>query len=496
MDNGGRRVTKSAPDYYSSVSIAGIHDSKMKPVLVDTNGQMYIVMTGQEIAVNNLATDYFKKDQNIGFIDGSILNLTVDQENSDRVIQGAVEGNFPVVALDANGIILSRMKGAASGDLVVKILDDCGDTTTITDWVESNDGLNPIDETALVKQGLHSMKLGIDADLSGEDDARWQTGHSYGDMSNYKNDWVYLWVYFLTLDYLPATGTAFRLDFGSDPTQRVYFEVTKAELSVGWNLLKFDLDNPSGTIGVIIWTDIDYIRIMIYEIEGNTTDFSVYVDCIMFVRPTPGAGTLKDIAVDENGILLSKMTGQYADILKPIAIDENGLMLAKMTGLHNSTLKTIAVDTDGVMKANLAVQSLPAMTIRPFYTETKFLTRVNFTIPPTTESDIFTISGQGVVTGGWLFTTRDTWANSCKIEIWVDGTEIIRMDMDTLDLDKINLVGISPLMLLQYNTTDDRYTMGINGPITFESSLVIKGDNEVAGDVTLDLGYLFYALIP
>jgi len=168
------------------------------------------------------------------------------------------------------------------------MFDDCGDSDTVTDWAESEDALNPVQETGYVKDGDYSMKLGVDASLGGTDNAIWTLSRSAKDLSSYSGDWIYLWVYLPTTDYLLASGTALRFEVGSDATHRVYFDWTKAQLSVGWNLLKCDLDNPTGNEGTPDWANTDWGRITVYAVSGNTNDFDVYVDSIKVVRPRPG----------------------------------------------------------------------------------------------------------------------------------------------------------------------------------------------------------------
>lgn len=168
---------------------------------------------------------------------------------------------------------------------ILKILDDCGDTSNIEDWLEVLDGLNPVDETTLVKQGSHAMALGIDADKDAADSGKWENPQNQGDLSGYQHDWVYFWVYLPTLDYLDPGAFCLVYNIGSDVSNRLAFYFTKASLSVGWNLVKCDLDNPSGTFGTVNWTAVDYQTITIYETTDNTHDFTIYVDSIMFVRP-------------------------------------------------------------------------------------------------------------------------------------------------------------------------------------------------------------------
>lgn len=164
------------------------------------------------------------------------------------------------------------------------LLDDCGDTSNIEDWVGTKDGLNPVDNQVYVKQSNHSMALGVDADKDAGDSAWWQKNTNLGDLSAYQHDWLYFWVYIPTLDYLPATGNALRFYWGSDGNNYMQFRWNKSDLSIGWNLLKADFDNPAWEGGTIDWTQIDYQVFLIYESAGNTNDFTVYVDSIMIVK--------------------------------------------------------------------------------------------------------------------------------------------------------------------------------------------------------------------
>ena len=169
--------------------------------------------------------------------------------------------------------------------IIPKILDDCGDTSNIEDWEEAQDGLNPVDNQVYVKQGSHSMALGIDADLSGQEFGQWSNSQAQGDFSNYQSDWIYSWLYLPTLDYLKAAATTFFYRVGSDSANYITFARMKSQLSVGWNLIKCDFDNPSGSAGAIDWSAIAFQRIVMYEVTDNTHDFTIYVDSIMLVRP-------------------------------------------------------------------------------------------------------------------------------------------------------------------------------------------------------------------
>lgn len=172
---------------------------------------------------------------------------------------------------------------------ILEVLDDCGDTSDISNWSENDDGLAPVDNQVYVKEGSHSMALGVDASLVGGIAAYWVNSISLGDLSQYQNDWGYLWFYLPTLDHFNTGAVCLRYYLGSGATDYIRFSWAKGDLSVGWNLLKCDFDNPESSGGTVDWSAIDYQNIRIIEKTGNTDDFTLYVDSIMLVRPFPGA---------------------------------------------------------------------------------------------------------------------------------------------------------------------------------------------------------------
>lgn len=137
-----------------------------------------------------------------------------------------------------------------------------------------------------IKQGAYAVKFPVDASLSGEDKAQWQNNTNLGDLSVYKNDWVYFWIYFSTIDYLRASGGyAIAFQIGNDSSNFLRFDFNKSDLAIGWNLLKCDLVNPTISTGTINWTTIDWRQIVVYEIPSNINDFDAWVDDMKIVRP-------------------------------------------------------------------------------------------------------------------------------------------------------------------------------------------------------------------
>jgi len=184
--------------------------------------------------------------------------------------------------VDGRSVRVTTLLDGTTGGFVRRLF-DCGDDNPVTDWASVvDDALAAAEDTTYVKQGSKSMKLGVDYDLHANDTAWWGYGGQSMDLSEYYDNWVYAWVYLPTLDYLKASGNCLFFYIGNDDSNRLEFKYTKADLSVGWNLLKMDLDNATSGIGTVTWTAIDYMWWGVAHL--NTTDFDIYVDDIKLWR--------------------------------------------------------------------------------------------------------------------------------------------------------------------------------------------------------------------
>ena len=225
--------------------------------LIDSDLNRYDILTGN--IPSGFPVDKKRKLIDLAFSHGA--KDIGDQKVGDREIK-----------------IDSFLNGQTGG--FVRMLFDCGDNNPVSDWsTVGGDALAAVEDTTYIKQGSKSMKLGVDASLDGGDGAWWGYSGSAIDLTNLQNEWLYLWIYFPTLDYLhPSSPSALYFYVGSDAGNRLVFAFSKSELSVGWNLIKLDFDNPYSIDGTVNWAAIDYIYVGVSETIGNTNDFDIYVD--------------------------------------------------------------------------------------------------------------------------------------------------------------------------------------------------------------------------
>lgn len=393
--------------------------------------------------------------------------------HSITTVSGKFDDTFIPVKVDVLGVMLSRMQAVGYGSVVNMVIDDLGDNDPVTNWEALNDGLDPVQESVFVKQGTYSMKCGIDADKSAQHVAWWRRTVDWPDLSNYQHKWIGVWVYFETREYLKVPGTAFAIYIGTNGSNMRSWVWAKGDLALGWNFLQLDLDNPATSSGTIDWSDLGYVWHGVVCVTGNTHDFVYYIDSFLIITPNPNAGNLMDLAVDENGMLLAKMTGEYAGL----------------------PARTIAVDKDGVMKANLSAQDLNWLTIRPAYGEAKQFADGK-SCPAGQETQILSVSGRGVTYGGYLKWISALETGDMDLRMYIDDVLLFTATFTTLKDDGFDKYGFSPIAMIAYDPDASfKYVAGISREITFETSLALKVYNPGASaqDVA---GKLYYALVP
>jgi hypothetical protein len=636
-------MSSGKPDWNRVVTIQGLRNSTYIPLKVDASGQLRISMTGQEIEVNNLASDYLKEDGNVavsnhpsdyfkadqavgsitnnvnvaqtdsnrvisGTLTGITNNVNVAQTDSNRVISGTLTGitnnvnvaqtdsnrvitgsitsianNVNVaqvdsdrtmqgkdgatphyVAVDSAGIILSRMKGAYGGalrDVAVdtnglmiarikgayggalydialdnsgkmltgvfgKIVDeeilhtliDFGSGSPTTEWTAIADADNIRQSEEYAKSGIYGMLFTVDASKGGTRYATVYTTTSRGDVTPFSGDHLYFWVYFSTLDYLNASGSAIEISIGSAGDNRIQFNIALSELNTGWTLIKLDLPNPDATEGTIDWSSIAWLLMTIVEITDNTHDFECAVDGFVFVRQSGFEGYLTEVAVNRAGVMKAEMTGLHSGYSKPmlvdakgrlisvmtgnfsgankmvaldtsgnmttnikgvfdsapkdLALDTNGNMIANMRGDYNGTPTSIAVDVNGVMKANLTSQDISVLSTRPKY-GTYYNIQGFYDFAGTQTRTVFddTTHKPGIIVGGniWLF--ADGSIDAGYFTFYVDESAARQITIMELNRYGFDHPGVSIIYITQYDATNYRYGFGFSSGITFETRL-------------------------
>lgn len=179
---------------------------------------------------------------------------------------------------DFNSLTILRVSGLVDGDKqVIHNLDSISDNGT---WAADSDNTaanNLTRDAVNFVQG--SASLNFDVDTSGTTAQLQNTSLTQVDLSEYTDgSAIFVWV------YIPATTnlSSFTLRWGNDSD--TYHErtvtTTNEGLSfyVGWNLLRFDIDDGVSDAGTVTDSDIDYVRFgmtLSAALTNADTDFRV-----------------------------------------------------------------------------------------------------------------------------------------------------------------------------------------------------------------------------
>lgn len=484
-------MASGKPDWNRIVTIQGKDGDDFRPILVDGAGQMYIALTGQRIDVGQEDSDRIivgKDGEELHYIavdgDGVILSrmqgkydavtqkdVKVDVNgNMISLMKGADGEELTTLFVDDEGKMVARIQGVTGGDLVVYVLDDCGDSDNVSNWAGAIDALDPVESTTFVREGSKSMELGIDASLNGLDYATWVNQQTKGDLTGVNNDKVKIWIWISTIDYLLAAGTALKYGIGSGIGDFYYFNFTKAQLNIGWNELECDLSSPDGSTGTPDWSAIDVQFFDVYEIVANTDDFYIVVDSIVIVRDNPAPGTLKDLNTDANGFLLAKMVASFGDYLKPLACDRYG---------------NVRVNPTQTDKKPLIIGD---------YTQTPIPLAVFRNHPAIETYQLCNIPGPGMILSLLTYHYANVGHTGCFISLIIDGVTIQNKTYATLNAYKMTTDNTAMMPLVNYDTTNNRYMNSTRKWLYFKESLRITIDEVVgtAGNTRLEMNYVLF----
>jgi len=145
-------------------------------------------------------------------------------------------------------------------------IDDC----ETADWTQGGVGSN---ETVNSTSGEYKEGAGcLNLPTSGSGTANWDKTISNTDMSG---NYLFIWFYITVADVdLTDATDAVRITLGTSGYTNVnYYDVDRADLTDGWNLLVFEVDSPSSTGGSgATETTINRLRISVKVDSAQVTN--------------------------------------------------------------------------------------------------------------------------------------------------------------------------------------------------------------------------------
>jgi len=188
------------------------------------------------------------------------------------------------------------------------------------------------------------------------------------------------------------------------------------------------------------------------------------------------------------------MHGKYGDEYISVALNSLGHMIAEMMGWDGVDLQRIAVDGDGVMKANLWLQELPFMTVRPAY-GSAVRDAGSMDIPSGVETELFAVTDQGVLSSGMFWVSEAASRKNMAIRIKVD--DVLVFDNQYLDLYHHRNFDTSGFLmgLSRYDDQNFEYVMMLQRNLTFETNIKVYCYHTYGVGVLLNWKCI-YALTP
>ncbi len=185
--------------------------------------------------------------------------------------------------------------------------------------------------------------------------------------------------------------------------------------------------------------------------------------------------------------------GKYDTTFIPIGLDETGAILALMKGAYDSVLKTIAVDSTGVMKANISVQDLAELIMRPKY-GAGTAGDIQVVCSAGTTTTLLTVNAKGMIYWGHLYAPGAVDHQTDQPILYLDESLISSQSFGTLRARRITKPHEGSMYTILFDDTLYDYGVGIGPQHTFESKVELKYNNKSAESITV-FGGLIYATI-
>ena len=145
---------------------------------------------------------------------------------------------------------------------------------------------------------------------------------------------------------------------------------------------------------------------------------------------------------------------------------------------------------DWVTPISIVAQALAELVNRPAYGVPKTLF-FGETVAPNTFKLVGSVTGKGMMYGGFIAWSSAGECKNTEIELYLDGVLAIRYGPAALLQAGLLNNGSCYIYLLNYDDVNKEFSIGFSYPITFETSLAVYIDtyNDANHSVTMRLLY-------
>jgi len=165
----------------------------------------------------------------------------------------------------------------------------------------------------------------------------------------------------------------------------------------------------------------------------------------------------------------------------PCLLDSNGNLIAIIKGDYAGTLKTVAVDDQGRMLANLAAQDLAQVVTRPGLGAREHAYMSNVTVPAGESVEIVDVEGSGYFY--YLAACLYNPGEDIILHFWLDGEDFFDFWEEFPEWGEIE---VTPYRRIAFTNASGTTSHGVlvyfNPPIAFDWQLRIKVFNSSMND--------------
>ena len=554
-------MATGAPDFYDRNIIMGDDGGVLRAVKVDSNGQIYIAMTGQSLNVGNLPSDYIKDGGGVvasGQVDvvnptGGSLNIAGNVNvpagvnvgnlpsdyikdggnvavpggldvNSSPPVQGQDGATPHVVAVDAAGIILARMKGAFGAVLKDIAVDTNGIMVSrmkgafgavLKDISIDANGVMISRMQGQYAGAAKDMALDVDGNMQAKITGDYegtpkqlsvdQTGRMFAslygrnkipfnmetfrhcnsdsEIDNASNAWHNMNPY----SYIHGSGS---LQMGDSVAGNCWIEMLKG--STHFNYYKFlsfyyRAWGTGAIFQVRLWKDAS--NYLYKNIDMSTWWKHAWID-IWGGMTQVGSCTPNDAvsirfcligeSADKNlywDWIRSHNYDDFCDDPKPLQVNEYGGLPVYLMGLYEGSPVIINCDIDGNIKLNINAQDLKYQQTRLTSGSNKLVTLNNQSYAGATTHTILNLTSKvGSLDGGSMYSDHSAGASAEDTIWWIvlDGTVIAQRTFKQLNDAGITDESKGVVYIMYYDNTNKRFRVGFRKGMSFESSLLIQ----------------------
>jgi hypothetical protein len=206
-----------------------------------------------------------------------------------------------------------------------------------------------------------------------------------------------------------------------------------------------------------------------------------------------GGSAYKTIGLDW---MRSHFYDDFVDDPKPLQVNEYGGLPMYLMGLYEGSPTIINCDIDGNMNLNIKAQDLDYQTTKT-YGGTAYSVGIDKNeIHGGTLYTLVNVSGSGTLDGGWL-RQHDTGAAGMKswVKISLDGVEVFARSIEWLKQYEIDNADKSIVYYAWYDEATKIYRWAFRQNVTFEVSLLIQFINNTSLTAETLVGNIDYHLM-